>query len=269
MTQPFRVLSLGAGLDSTTLLLLSEHGELPRLDAAIFADTMAEPQHVYDTLEWLTATVTIPILRVSYGDMTADMVRLTEGQPGVRQYYPPFFVTKADGEPGAPLHRRCTEHYKIRPIKQAIRTLLGLKPKQGIPAGLQVEQWIGFTLDDLGRTFCSDVAWITNTFPLILPLKMKRRDCQRWLEVHGYPVPQKSSCLFCPYHRNSYWVEMRDQRPDEWQRTVIFEQRLQQGKLPGIKGTPYLHKSMLPLPMAPIDVPETAQEELFCMHCNT
>lgn len=34
MAEPFRVLSLGAGVDSTTLLLMSEHGDVPHLDAA-------------------------------------------------------------------------------------------------------------------------------------------------------------------------------------------------------------------------------------------
>ena len=40
-----RVLSLGAGVQSSTLLLMACHGEL-ELDAAIFADTQWEPQWV-------------------------------------------------------------------------------------------------------------------------------------------------------------------------------------------------------------------------------
>ena len=43
-----RVLSLGAGVQSTTLLLMSELGELPLLDAAIFADTQSEPSVAFD-----------------------------------------------------------------------------------------------------------------------------------------------------------------------------------------------------------------------------
>ena len=40
-----RVLSLGAGVQSTTLALMAAHGEIgPMPDAAIFADTGWEPQ---------------------------------------------------------------------------------------------------------------------------------------------------------------------------------------------------------------------------------
>ena len=50
-----RLLSLGAGVQSTTLLLMSLCGELPKLDAAIFADTGWEPARVYEHLERITA----------------------------------------------------------------------------------------------------------------------------------------------------------------------------------------------------------------------
>ena len=42
-----RILSLGAGVQSSTLALMIAHGELPMVDHAIFADTGAEPAGVY------------------------------------------------------------------------------------------------------------------------------------------------------------------------------------------------------------------------------
>lgn len=49
-----RILSLGAGVQSTTLALMAAHGEIgPMPDAAIFADTGNEPDAVYDHLQWL------------------------------------------------------------------------------------------------------------------------------------------------------------------------------------------------------------------------
>ena len=51
-----RVISLGAGVQSTTMALLAAHGEIqPMPDAAIFADTGWEPAAVYRHLEWLTS----------------------------------------------------------------------------------------------------------------------------------------------------------------------------------------------------------------------
>ena len=48
-----KILSLGAGVQSTTVLLMSIRGELPRIDHAIFADTGWEPKAVYEHLDRL------------------------------------------------------------------------------------------------------------------------------------------------------------------------------------------------------------------------
>ena len=47
-----RFLSLGAGVQSSTLALMIAHGELEPVDAAIFADTGWEPKKVYVWLDW-------------------------------------------------------------------------------------------------------------------------------------------------------------------------------------------------------------------------
>ena len=31
-----------------------------------------------------------------------------------------------------------------------------------------------------------------------------------------YPKPAKGACVYCPYHDNKFWKEMRDERPKEW-----------------------------------------------------
>jgi 3'-phosphoadenosine 5'-phosphosulfate sulfotransferase (PAPS reductase)/FAD synthetase len=72
MTDRLKVLSLGAGVQSTTVLLMSCRGVLPKLDAAVFADTRWEPTEVYDHLDWLTeeaAKAGIPVHRVTNGDL--------------------------------------------------------------------------------------------------------------------------------------------------------------------------------------------------------
>jgi hypothetical protein len=57
------ILSLGAGVQSTTLALLAARGELALPEAAIFADTGWEPLAVYQNLEWLRGQLagTIPV----------------------------------------------------------------------------------------------------------------------------------------------------------------------------------------------------------------
>ena len=48
-----RILSLGAGVQSSTLALMIEKGEIENVSAAIFADVKGEPQEVYDWLNYL------------------------------------------------------------------------------------------------------------------------------------------------------------------------------------------------------------------------
>ena len=62
-----RLLSLGAGVQSTTLLLLAAEGRLPTPDAAIFADTGWEPAAVY-------TNPAFRIIRVAWsGDLGSDL----------------------------------------------------------------------------------------------------------------------------------------------------------------------------------------------------
>ena len=45
------ILSLGAGVQSSTLALMAVRGEIEMPEAAIFADTGAEPKSVYEYLD--------------------------------------------------------------------------------------------------------------------------------------------------------------------------------------------------------------------------
>lgn len=48
-----RILSLGAGVQSSTIALMAERGETDPIDAAVFADTQAEPAGVYVRTLWM------------------------------------------------------------------------------------------------------------------------------------------------------------------------------------------------------------------------
>ena len=47
------IISLGAGVQSSTMALKAACGEFPRPDCAIFADTGYEPKSVYNYLDYL------------------------------------------------------------------------------------------------------------------------------------------------------------------------------------------------------------------------
>jgi hypothetical protein len=253
-----RVISLGAGVQSTTLLLLANHGELPgdQVDAAIFADTEWEPRAVYQHLDWLEQVSEIPIYRVGRSSLRQDAL-----DPELsRNAAMPVFVAGPKGGGIAP--RQCTREYKVRPIERKLRELLGSR-RTGT-----VDLLMGISLDEVERMKVNPTSWITNHYPLI-DKRMSRHDCLRWLELHGYPEPPKSACIGCPYHSDAAWRRLRDESPDEWQDAVDFDAAMRAGPFGGLKYPAYLHGSLKPLPMVDLSTPADAgQLDLFAAECE-
>lgn len=100
-----RLLSLGAGVQSTTVLLLACEGEIPRFDVALFADTGWEPRAVYTNLDRLAAHAErhgIPVRQVSAGNIRADAL-----DPRHRFVSMPLHTLNPDGSRGL-ARRQCT-----------------------------------------------------------------------------------------------------------------------------------------------------------------
>ncbi|MEQ1403853.1 hypothetical protein ABK249_02810 [Neorhizobium sp. Rsf11] len=248
-----RVLSLGAGIQSTTLLLMAAHGEIEKPDVVIFADTGAEPGVVYEHLKWLSNSQVQPfeIITVSAGSILDDLRQQVAGNPVRNQGRAPcapFYTSGRDGR-GAPLRRQCTSHYKIEPIQRKIREIMGFKARQRIPA-FSVEMIIGISSDEVARAGSSFVPWIVNRYPL-LEKRMSRYDCELWLKQNDYPVPTKSACTFCPYRTNSEWRNLRETDVAGFAQAVEVDSIIRPGLKRNDKGTStgrlFLHRSLTPL----------------------
>lgn len=261
MVAQIRVLSLGAGVQSTALALMAAHGDVqPTPDAAIFADTGDEPAAVYDHLAWLMSgnVLPFPICVVRSYKSLSDALR--SGDEGARI---PFHVGK-----GGIGMRQCTRNWKLRPIRRETRRLLGKGPRDYIAPGT-VEAWIGISTDEIFRIKPSTVQFISNRHPLI-ELRMSRQDCERWLQVHNYPVPQKSSCVFCPYKSNSQWAEMKARDPASWADAIAMDNWLREPtQLRRFHGSLFVHRSRVALAEAQLD-PHSAQarKDLFDSECE-
>ncbi|MGY5276447.1 hypothetical protein [Nocardia gipuzkoensis] len=255
MTTPMlRVLSLGAGVQSTALALMACRGELPGLDGAIFADTGWEPAAVYAQVDRLAVELGragIPLYRVSNGNVRADSL-----DPAHRFVSVPYFTQSPDGSKGM-ARRQCTSEYKLTPINRKVRELLGAKaPKfRTVPKGRVAEQWIGFSTDEVYRVNDRrENRYTIKRYPL-LELGYSRKDCERWLKVLGWGHTAKSACIGCPFHGNAYWRAMREHRPAEWADACDFDRRIRKGgaSAPPLNGEAFLHHSRVPLAVAPID----------------
>lgn len=257
-----RVLSLGAGVQSTTMALMAAHGEIgPMPDCAIFADTGWEPQAVYDHLAWLMSdnVLPFPVHVVTAGNLRQAIMDRSNTTGG-RFAAVPWFMRMPNGD-DAIGRRQCTKEYKLTPIRRKVRELLGGKtPKAGC------EVWVGISLDEAMRVKPSRVGYMVNRWPLI-ERRMHRSDCQLWLERNGYGTAPKSSCIGCPFHSNSQWRALRDGPAHEWADAIKVDAaiRLQ----PGFRGQQFMHRSLVPLDQVDLSTAEDhGQLNLFNNECE-
>lgn len=289
-----RVISLGAGVQSTTMALMAAHGEIgPMPDCAIFADTGWEPKAVYEHLEWLTSpnVLPFPVHIVSAGNIRDNLMQAAAGE---RWASIPAFakaITPAgaeipvlgeddDGElvqigsrttgnetvSIGMIRRACTTDYKVIPIRRKVRELLDLHRKRS-PNYPVAEEWLGISKDEASRMKPSFEDWQVNRWPLI-EQRMSRQDCLAWLRRHGYPEPPKSACIGCPYHDNRRWHQMRDHDAQAWADAVEVDQALRNG-IRSIRGQVYLHRSCVPLEDADLSTAaDRGQLDLWPNECE-
>lgn len=243
------IISLGAGVQSSTMALMAAKGEItPMPDAAIFSDTQAEPESVYEWLNWLEKQLPFPVFRVTKGSLADVSLQIRNKRDGSGQWTKtliPFYTMEPDGSRGKITRRPCTADYKIIPILKEQRRIAGIKRGQKT---IGVVSWIGISLDEVMRMKPSRVDWCQHRWPLI-EKSMTRHGCLHWMEKNGFPVPPRSACVFCPFHHDTEWKRLRDQEPGEFARAVQFEKDLQATKAQtnNMRGVPYLHSSMIPL----------------------
>jgi hypothetical protein len=262
-----RVLSLGAGVQSTTLALMAARGEIEAPDCAIFADTGWEPKQVYDHLAWLMSpnVLTFPVNIVTAGDIREGIRNRRSARSGQFAAVP-WHIVNPDGSFGMGV-RQCSAEYKLEPIAKEVRRLLG-KPHPARVAPGSAVMLLGISADEAQRMKPSRRKFMVNTYPLV-DRWMTRRDCLKWLERHGYPRPPKSACIGCPYTSNDRWRDRRDNQPEEWAEAIAIDRVLREGDARGTRGLEYVHRSCVPLDQVDLSTAaERGQPDLFGNECE-
>lgn len=267
------VISLGAGVQSSTMALMFKYGDLkPMPKAAIFADTESEPGAVYRWLDWLEGQLPFPVYRV----VSTRKLGLEEAQgqrrvskDGKKYVYAsiPLWVN------GAPMRRHCTGDYKILPIHQQVKRICGYPKGARIEKGLVLANLLlGISTDEYQRMKpCRDPRFV-NRWPLI-EAGMSRGECFQWMASHGYPIPPRSACTFCPYHSNEEWRRVKSV-PEEWEGVLALEKRLvdaYEAHDTALRSAPSLHQSGKRLSeMTDEDLadPDDDQLDLFGNECE-
>ena len=241
--KPLNILSLGCGVQSSCLAFMSKHQEIEPFDRALFADTGGEPREVMEWFDYLKSELPFPIDIVKHKDgLTTEIERAVAGEVN-RLGNPPFY-TNEGGEVGL-LNRLCTVEFKIVPLKKRCRELIGLKPRQRAGDKVRIYQSIGISLDEIQRMKQSQDKWIEFKFPLI-DRRMRRGDCIEWMKRNGYPEPPRSACVYCPYHDNKKWREIKMTDKESWNEAVRVDKLIRNG-IGKTRRQLYLHQSGKPL----------------------
>jgi len=258
----YNVLSLGAGVQSSCLALMAEHGEIkPKPDFAVFADTQSEPKAVYEWLEYLKTKLSYPVYTVTGGDLgkaclESSFVKKENSKKPIGTEYilnliPAFAHYEDTGKTKLAIGRLCTRHYKIDPVHKFIKQTCEVKRGQ---KNATVTQWIGISWDEVQRMKDSRVPWCIHRHPLI-EIKMRRGDCLQWMKKNGYEEPPRSACTFCPFRHNDEWRDLRDNSPKEFAEAIKFDEDLRNHykrvdnkyKEGWSERTVYIHSSCKPL----------------------
>ena len=241
------VISLGGGVQSSVVSLMAAEGLIkPMPDFAVFADTGWEPEAVYRHIDWLAEQLPFPIEHIGKRSIREDILAGTNST-GQQFTSIPAFVRSFNGKP-AIVRRQCTREYKLSPIEEELRYLLGLGFGQRVPDEMFVELWIGISVDEAIRMKPSRQKWIVNRWPLI-DLGLSRSDCIDWF-IERYPdrTLPRSACIGCPYHTDAEWAHMQRYDPKSWADAISVDNALRSTtRAKRFGGEMYLHSSMRPL----------------------
>jgi hypothetical protein len=251
-------LNLGAGVQSTALYLMSIDGdepEVPKFDAAIFADTQEEPDEVYRHLEWLESQGGPPIIRTTAGKLGDALDRGSDANGNTRTdggHYisiPAFTLHPVTKQYGT-IQRQCTKDFKIVPIEKLIRARCGAGPGRPIPKDIIVHQYMGLSFDEPKRVIRVKERFLAKPsnwkvhFPL-WEMQFDRGDCKAYLRDRmPYEVP-RSACVFCPFKRDDEWRRLKEKDPAGWARAVEVDKVCRTGT--GLDAHRFLHRSCQPL----------------------
>jgi hypothetical protein len=231
------------------VLVLQALGKLHNpYDVFVFSNVGDDSENP-DTIRYIE-TVTKPYA-AKHGIEIVEVQKTTRGEPETLLAYcyrtaksvPIPMRAGGNGKPGS---RSCTADFKISVVNKWIK-------QQGFP---RVTTGLGISMDEVHRmrdTHWHDRYgkkkfgfWQRREYPLI-ELRLRRQDCQHIIAGAGLPLPPKSSCWFCPFHRPNEWIEMKRETPDLFIQAVELEKAMNAKRNLLGRDAMYFHGSLLPL----------------------
>ena len=243
-----RVFSYGGGVQSNAVLVLQAQGRLVNPYDVFMFSNVGDDSENPDTLAWIKQYAVPFAESNNIKLMEVKKIRRTGESETLLQYIHrtersiPIPVKMSNGAPG---RRSCTSDFKIDVIDAAIKKMGHAEAVIGL----------GISLDEFHRA--RDVQphelngiLKTREYPLI-DLRLGRKDCVSIIESEGLPLPPKSSCWFCPFHRRNEWIEMKRTNPDLFAKVIELERELNHKRESILKKDyVYIHPDLIPIDRA-------------------
>ncbi len=240
------VFSFGGGQQSMAGLVLAAQGRLP-YRTFLFCNVGEDAENPR-TLVYVrevarpfaeAAGLTLLELQRRRADGAPDSLYQRLTRPGSRSIAIPVRMSAS----GAPGRRACTVDFKIHVVAKWLKQQ-GATPTQPATVAL------GISFDEIHRMRKeSGIAHERLAYPLI-DERLTRADCQQIIRAAGLPIPPKSSCWFCPYHRVSVWQEMRQEDPLLFAKAVELEALLNEGRAQRGMAPVWFTRALKPLAQA-------------------
>lgn len=255
-------ISYGGGVQSTALLVLAATGRIdfPLFLMANVGDDSEHPatlRYVREVAAPYAAANGIELVELDRikRDGSTETLRGRLMKPDSRSL--PIPVRMSNGAPGT---RSCTADFKIKVIARELK-------RRGFTAGRPchphkptiVEDCdrcvqpniatlgIGISVDEIHRANNRRaLAWERVTYPL-LDLRLRRSDCEQIIAAAGIPVPPKSSCYFCPFHKMGAWEDLARDEPALFDDACRIEDTLNDRRERLGKDPVYLTRFAIPL----------------------
>ena len=234
-----KILSFGAGMQSTALALMScenslslkkgqpmPHPDVPIYDLVIFCDLGMEPSWVMDQVMFTQDAC--EQVKISFKILDSPLHEDFMRNFGERRTVSiPWWTLRGDGHK-AKMPRNCTIDYKIEVIAKYVRwEVLGYRKGQRLrPEDRKAhEMHMGFSYEEQKRCKESTNPMFVNHYPLV-EMKLVRADNYAYIrDVWGLET-RASACTFCPFHRNYFFRSLRENLPEEYAQLVMVDELL-------------------------------------------
>lgn len=250
-----KAISYGGGVQSTALIVLAIQGRID-FEVALFSNVGDDSEHpasldyVRNVMKPYADKHGFPVHEldpVRRGEKTTLRNEIT--REGSNRVLIPVY-----GDIGAPLSRSCTADFKIKTVGRWLRQNGASKHDPATVA-------IGISVDEIERAGRGkDEPYSRRVYPL-LDLGLNRDRCVTLIRDAGLPVPPKSSCFFCPFHRPIYWGEMRRDEPELFEQSQEIEDHINARQAAKGRNPLYLTRYGVRLS----DAISEAQQTLFSM----